>query len=196
MDKKFSYAAGVVVGEDLKKSGLLGILDMKDFCKGVRDCAAGKNTVDLQRGLSIVNSGISEVNSNLELERSKTNAEVLEAHSKIDGVVTTESGLQYRILKEGSGERPDDGSTVVCDYEGRLLDGTVFDSSVARGKPAEFMVGALIAGWREALKLMTVGSTYELWIPSDLGYGKTGVEGLIPGDSVLIFRVELIGIKK
>lgn len=110
------------------------------------------------------------------------------------GVVTTASGLQYEVLKEGSGAKPGHSDTVRVHYEGRLLDGTVFDSSIRRGEPAEFPVNRVISGWTEALQLMTPGSKYRLFIPAALGYGSHGAGDAIPPNATLIFDVELLNV--
>lgn len=113
------------------------------------------------------------------------------------GVVTTSSGLQYMVLRQGSGERPTAASTVSVNYEGKLLDGTVFDSSYRRGEPVQFALGSVIPGWTEGLQLMPVGSKYRFWIPSQLGYGPNGApQGGIGPDAMLTFDVELLGIVK
>lgn len=124
----------------------------------------------------------------------KAGKDFLEANKTKPGVVTTASGLQYKVIKEGSGARPTSASTVRIHYTGKLIDGTEFDSSVKRGEPAEFPVGAVIPGFSEALSLMTVGSKYMVFIPQELGYGMQAA-GPIPAGSVLIFEIELLGIK-
>jgi FKBP-type peptidyl-prolyl cis-trans isomerase FklB len=118
----------------------------------------------------------------------------LEENSKKEGVVTLESGLQYEVLQEGSGEKPTGNSRVTVHYEGRLIDGKVFDSSYKRNQPATFGVRQVISGWTEALQLMPVGSKWRLFIPSELGYGARGAGGSIPPNAALIFDVELLGI--
>ena len=117
--------------------------------------------------------------------------EFLEKNAIMPGIITTESGLQYRIITDGSGNKPTDMSTVEVHYVGRLLDGTEFDSSLKRGVPAQFGVTQVIPGWTEALKLMTEGSKWELFIPADLAYGPGG-QGLIGPNAMLIFEVELL----
>lgn len=119
-----------------------------------------------------------------------------EENAKIAGVVTTKSGLQYQILRDGSGEKPGPHDTVKVHYEGKLPNGKVFDSSIARGEPIEFPVDQVIAGWTEALQLMKVGAKYRLFIPSRLGYGAHGAGNAIPPHSSLIFEVELLGVRK
>ena len=111
-----------------------------------------------------------------------------------EGVVTTESGLQYKVITEGTGKKPSATSTVTVHYTGKTLDGKVFDSSIERGEPTTFGVGQVIPGWKEALQLMSEGSKYELWIPSDIAYGASGAGASIPPHATLNFEVELIKI--
>ncbi len=119
----------------------------------------------------------------------------LAANKTKDGVVTTASGLQYKILTAGTGAKPTAADTVVCNYKGTFIDGTEFDSSYKRGKPAEFPVGGVIPGWTEALQLMPVGSKWQLVIPSGLAYGTRGAGGAIGPNQTLVFEVDLISIK-
>ena len=118
----------------------------------------------------------------------------LAENAKKSGVTTLASGLQYEVLTEGAGNKPSLGSSVTTHYHGTLINGTVFDSSYQRGQPATFPVNGVIAGWTEALQLMGEGSKYRLYIPSDLAYGKRGAGRDIPGDTALIFDVELIKV--
>src|ERR1043165_152076 len=118
----------------------------------------------------------------------------LEENSKREGVVTLPSGLQYEVLQEGTGPKPEATSRVTVHYEGRLTNGNVFDSSYKRNQPATFGVRQVISGWTEALQLMPVGSKWRLFIPSELGYGARGAGASIPPNAVLIFDVELLGI--
>jgi len=120
-------------------------------------------------------------------------AEFLEANKAKAGVKVTESGLQYRVIKQGSGRRPKATDTVTVQYSGKLIDGTEFDSTYARKQPAKFPLNRVIKGWTEGLQLMPAGSKYELVIPSELGYGDMGSQG-IPGGSVLIFEIELVKV--
>lgn len=110
-------------------------------------------------------------------------------------VITLADGLEYKVIVGGNGAKPKDNDVVIVDYEGRLVDGTVFDSSYKRGEPVSFPVNGVIPGWREALKLMRIGATWELYIPSGLAYGETGASPVIGPNETLIFKVHLIGIK-
>jgi FKBP-type peptidyl-prolyl cis-trans isomerase len=127
-------------------------------------------------------------------ENQTKNEAFFKENASKEGVVTTASGLQYRVVKQGSGRKPTAESQVVVHYRGRLLDGTEFDSSYSRNEPATFQVGQVIQGWIEGLQLMTAGSTYEFYIPSNLAYGEEG-NPVIPPNSALIFEVELLEIK-
>ena len=119
----------------------------------------------------------------------------LQTNAQKSGVITTASGLQYKVIHEGNGPKPASASaTVRVHYSGKLIDGTEFDSSYKRGQPAEFPLKRVIAGWTEGLQLMSVGSKYVFYIPSELGYGKNGAGGLIPANATLIFEVELLKI--
>nr|WP_295662288.1 FKBP-type peptidyl-prolyl cis-trans isomerase [Polymorphobacter sp.] len=119
----------------------------------------------------------------------------LSAHKGKPGVKTTASGLQYEVVTEGTGPTPTAADTVAVHYEGKLLDGTVFDSSIARGQPAVFPLNRVIPGWTEGVQLMKVGSVYNFTIPPELGYGAQGAGGVIPPNAVLLFRIELLGVQ-
>lgn len=127
-------------------------------------------------------------------QKTEANNKFFEENGQREGVVTTASGLQYEVLTEGSGPKPEGTSRVTVHYEGRLTDGSVFDSSYKRGQPATFGVRQVISGWTEALQLMPVGSKWRLFIPSELGYGARGAGSAIPPHAALIFDVELLGI--
>lgn len=118
----------------------------------------------------------------------------LEENAKKPGVQTTESGLQYRVLQDADGPKPEKFAEVEVHYEGRLIDGSVFDSSYQRGEPISFLLSQVIPGWQEGVQLMSVGSKYELTIPPALGYGQAGVPGVIPKNAPLVFEVELLRI--
>lgn len=124
----------------------------------------------------------------------KAGHDFLEANKKRPGVTTLPSGLQYEVLEQGSGIKPSASSKVTCHYHGTLIDGTVFDSSVKRGEPAAFPLNMVIKGWTEGLQLMSTGSKWRFFIPSDLGYGDRQVSAQIGANSALIFDVELIAV--
>jgi FKBP-type peptidyl-prolyl cis-trans isomerase len=129
-------------------------------------------------------------------DRNKKEGEAfLTANKAKEGIVTLPSGLQYKMLKTGDGRKPSATDTVICHYRGALLDGTEFDSSYGRGAPATFPVANVIKGWNEALQLMPVGSKWQLFVPSELGYGSRGAGGKIPPNAVLVFEIELVEIK-
>lgn len=124
----------------------------------------------------------------------KAGRDFLEQNAKNEGVKQTASGLQYKALSEGSGAKPDSNAEVEVHYEGRLIDGTIFDSSYQRGEPISFLLAQVIPGWREGVQLMPVGSKYEFYISYELAYGPSGIPGVIPPYSTLIFTVELLKV--
>lgn len=132
------------------------------------------------------------------IEAAETNKvkgkEFLEKNAKADGVQTTASGLQYKVIKDATGPKPSDSSIVVVHYQGTLLDGEEFDSSIKRGQPQELPLGQVIRGWSEGIKLMSVGAKYKFWIPAELAYGEAGVGPIKPNET-LVFEVELLQIK-
>jgi len=192
--EEFSYSLGLTISSNLIQSGVKQI-DSLQLLAGIKDSYAGNKpriTMDeanqvLQKFMLANNED--EANKNLE-----EGLQYLLNNIKNEGVVETESGLQYKILKEGYGESPTINDHVKCHYHGILLDGTVFDSSVEREQPAIFPVNAVIQGWVEALQLMKVGAKWRLFIPSDMAYGKEGAGGLIGPNATLIFDVELLEI--
>ncbi|RMG20271.1 MAG: FKBP-type peptidyl-prolyl cis-trans isomerase [Bacteroidetes bacterium] len=139
---------------------------------------------------------MAEVNEAKATENKIKGDEFLAENKQKEGVITTESGLQYKIIEEGSGTPPGKTDTVKVHYTGRLIDGTVFDSSVQRGEPIEFPVNGVIQGWTEALQMMKPGAKWELYIPSELGYGIAGAGQDIGPNSTLIFEVELLDVKR
>jgi len=136
-----------------------------------------------------------EEQKKLALENKSAGGKFLQENASAAGVKTTKSGLQYKVLSEGSGPKPTLKDTVKVNYEGKLLDETVFDSSYKRGQPVTFPLGSVIKGWQEGLQLMPVGSKYRLFIPADLAYGERGAGNVIGPNAVLVFDVELLGIE-
>jgi len=192
--EEFSYSLGLTISSNLIQSGVKQI-DSLQFLAGLQDSYAGnlpRITMDeanhiLQQFMFANNE--EEANKNL-----KEGLLYLVNNIKNEGVIETESSLQYKVLNVGYGESPTINDQVKCHYHGILLDGTVFDSSVERKQPAIFPVNAVIKGWVEALQLMTVGAKWRLFVPSNLAYGIEGAGGLIGPNATLIFDVELLEI--
>lgn len=198
---KISYALGMSIGQSLMGTGVDN-LNFEDFLKGLK--AIYENTVaevSAEEGNQVLNEYFTKKKAEQELELKKVREENLQSsrdylkeNKSQDGIQTTPSGLQYKVITQGDGKQPTSHSRVKCHYEGRLTNGQVFDSSYKRGEPAEFSLNQVIPGWTEGLQLMKVGSKYEFHIPPALGYGEVGVPGHIPGNSVLIFTVELLDV--
>jgi len=194
-----SYALGILIGEN-NKQNLESSPAGKQFnddllINGFVSTMKGeKGQITSEESRTIVQAFFKKVS---EEESTKNEAEgkaFIEKNKTKEGVVTTKSGLQYKIIKEGTGKTPTDEETVECNYKGTLIDGTEFDSSEKNGGPVKFKVGQVIPGWTEALKLMPVGSKWELYIPGELAYGPRGAGKLIGPNSTLIFEVELVSI--
>jgi FKBP-type peptidyl-prolyl cis-trans isomerase FklB len=199
---KASYAIGLNIGKSMHKDSV--DVDTAILLRGLKDGLAGTKpllTDDEARTTMVALQADlrkkQEEKMLVQGEANKKDGETFLADNKTkDGVVTLPSGLQYKILKEGTGPKPTAGDTVVCNYKGTLIDNTEFDSSYKRGQPATFPVGGVIKGWTEALQLMPVGSKWQLFIPSDLAYGaRGGPGGGIGPNAALVFEVELISIQ-
>ena len=192
---KLSYALGMSMASSLVNSGLNQI-DVDSFVKAfVEVINNGAADMSPQEANQYIQEYLSKRQNEMSGENLKIGREFLEENKKKEGVVALPSGLQYEILKEGSGEKPKATDKVKCHYHGTLLDGTVFDSSVQRGQPAIFGVNQVIQGWVEALQMMPVGSKWRLYIPSELAYGERGAGKDIEPNSTLIFDVELLSIE-
>lgn len=188
------------VAQSLINSGVeMKTLDVNDFKSGFDDMVSVLTTGSPAPKLKgdEANRILTDYFNKIEMESKKAlklaGEKYLEANTKQEGVVTLPSGLQYKVLKEGTGGKPDKHSTVKVHYEGSLINGQVFDSSYKRGEPISFNLQGVIKGWTEGLQLMPIGSTYEFYIPYNLAYGEQGT-GPIPPYSTLIFKVELLGI--
>lgn len=191
---KFSYAIGLGIGQNLWSMGARNI-QVEDFAQAVKDVLEGNKTaITHVEAREIVNSFFSDLEKKVNSENIGKGKGFLEENKKRKNVVTLPSGLQYEIIKEGNGKKPKATDRVRCHYEGTLIDGTLFDSSVKRGEPAVFGVNQVIQGWVEALQLMSEGSKWKLYIPSELGYGAQGAGEMIPPHSTLIFEVELLEV--
>ena len=197
---KIGYSIGIRIGQDL--SDIKEMIDLEAFMAAIKDVMAEKEPAMTDEAMRDVLMNVQqkmqaakEAKDAKEAEENlaKGNA-FLEENKKQEGVKVTESGLQYKVLKEGDGPKPTAEDTVKVHYKGTFIDGETFDSSYDRGAPAEFKASGLIPGWVEALQMMPVGSKWQLVIPPDLGYGSRG--GRIPANSVLVFEMELIEIVK
>jgi FKBP-type peptidyl-prolyl cis-trans isomerase FklB len=202
---KFSYALGMKTGqrmaESFKKQSVP--YDPAILARGLKDGLSGTKTLltdeEAQAAIKAVQEEVGKKQQEKMQQAGAANKKegeaFLAANKSKDGVVTLPSGLQYKILKQGTGPKPTASDTVQCNYKGTLINGTEFDSSYKRGQPATFPVGGVIKGWTEALQLMPVGSKWQLFIPSDLAYGERGAGADIGPDSTLIFEVELLSIE-
>ena len=193
---KISYALGLSIGNNFQNSGINN-LQVEDFVKGLNDVLSGAQPViSYDEAKQVINEYFMNLQKQkLELNK-KAGEEFLAINKEKAGVVTLASGLQYQVLQNGEGVKPTASDKVKCHYHGTLINGTVFDSSVQRGQPAVFGVSQVIPGWVEALQLMSVGSKWRLFIPSELAYGEQGAGDVIEPNSTLIFDVELLEIVK
>ncbi|MFD2176476.1 FKBP-type peptidyl-prolyl cis-trans isomerase [Veronia pacifica] len=197
VEQKASYGIGLQMGQQLAGSGLEG-LNVDAIAKGIATALAG-NMPELE--VDDINNALRELHTKAEAVREEAakaaaseGETFLAENAKRDEVTVTESGLQYEVLVTGEGEIPTSDKQVRVHYHGMLTDGTVFDSSVERGQPAEFPVTGVIAGWVEALQMMPAGSKWKLYIPQDLAYGERGAGAAIPPYAALVFEVELLEI--
>ncbi len=191
---KFSYSIGLGIGQNLLGMGARD-LNVEDFAQAIKDVLEGNPTaISHNEARQIVNEYFEKFEAEVNAANQEKGKKFLEENGKKANVVTLPSGLQYEVLKEGNGKKPKATDRVKCHYEGTLIDGTLFDSSIKRGEPAVFGVNQVIAGWVEALQLMSEGSKWRLFIPSELAYGANGAGEMIPPHSTLVFEVELIQI--
>ncbi|MCX7696125.1 MAG: FKBP-type peptidyl-prolyl cis-trans isomerase [Bacteroidales bacterium] len=202
---QFSDTVSYMIGSDIGRSLSMNKIQVNEnlLFQGIRDGLVGKDTIFTKEQFNAVMQRLQrELQRKMEeaqAEEAKKNKEAgkkwLEENKNKPGVIVTSSGLQYKVIQEGNGPKPTLNSKVKVHYEGKLIDGKIFDSSYDRGQPIEFNLNGVIAGWQEGLQLMPVGSIYEFYIPSELGYGDRSLPA-IPAGSVLIFKVELLDIVK
>jgi len=197
-EQKFSYAIGFQLGQNLKNQGL-GDIDVKIMTQAINDVLGDK---DLKLSMEEMQQAFQAKQQKMmaEMEAKGDKAKVagdkfLADNKSKPGVKTLDSGIQYKVITEGKGNKPSLESSVVAHYRGTLIDGTEFDSSYKRGEPATFPLNGVIKGWQEVLPLMAVGSKWQVWIPSDLGYGSGGAGANIGPNETLIFEIELLEIK-
>ena len=196
--QKASYGIGLNMGKSLAQEGM-DDLDSKAVAQGIEDAIGKKEQRlkddELVEAFAFLQKRAEERMATMKEESAKAGKKFLEENGKREGVVTTESGLQYEVLKKAEGEQPKATDVVSVHYEGKLTDGSVFDSSIERGSPIELPVSGVIPGWVEGLQLMHVGEKYKLYIPSELAYGEQSPTPAIPANSVLVFELELLEIK-
>ena len=191
---KVSYALGMSIGHQLQQMNATD-LNMDDFAEAVKDVFAGKAKMNDSEAQTAVQTFFQEKAEEQAKEMKAGGETFLAENGKKEGVVTLPSGLQYEVLKEGNGKKPTATDQVECHYEGKLINGQVFDSSYSRGETATFGLNQVIAGWTEGLQLMQEGAKYRFYIPYILGYGERGAGQSIPPYATLIFDVELIEVK-
>jgi FKBP-type peptidyl-prolyl cis-trans isomerase len=198
---KLSYALGMNIGTNLQKQQIP--LDSSLLARGIKDSMTGAKTLlTADEMKTVLTEAQNEMKQEMEAKmkseadtNKKAGEDFLAANKAKQGVMTLPSGLEYKVITQGSGAKPTTSDTVVCNYRGTLLNGTEFDSSYKRGQPATFPVSGVIKGWTEALQLMPVGSKWQLFVPADLAYGERSPAPQIPPNSTLIFEVELISIQ-
>ena len=191
---KFSYGLGMGIGQNLLSMGVKE-MSIEDFVKGIKDILSGNNTeMTHAEAQKVVNEHFRKLSEEAYASNKAAGEKFLAENAKKQGIVTLPSGLQYEVIKEGKGKKPSATDRVQCHYEGTLIDGTVFDSSIKRGEPAIFGVNQVIRGWVEALQLMKEGAKWRLYIPYNMAYGENGAGEMIPPYSALVFDVELIKV--
>lgn len=199
---KLSYSLGLNIGHQLKEMGMQDNLVASDFAAAVHDVLHNQplqvSHEEAQQILGAFFAQLEERQQAAQAEAGKVHkeqgAQFLADNAKKAGITVTASGLQYEVLSEGTGRKPQASDTVRCHYEGRLLDGTIFDSSYQRNSPADFGLRQVIAGWTEGVQLMSEGAKYRFYIPYNLAYGEHGAGNAIPPFATLIFDVELIKV--
>mgnify|MGYP000853625499 FL=1 len=193
--EKLSYALGLIIGNNLKGMNIEGLLTT-EFTRAVEQVLNGEKLEMTEvQAQGLVQEFLREQQEAAGKAAREAGENFLAENAKREGVKVTETGLQYEVLTPALGIKPTPTDTVTCHYEGRLIDGTVFDSSYRRGEPASFPLQGVIRGWTEGLQLMSIGSKFRFFIPFDLAYGAQGAGGSIPPYAALIFDVELIGIE-
>lgn len=197
IEQRVSYGVGRQLGDQLRNNPFKDF-DVSAVQAGLADAIANTESQvsdeDLNEAFGIVSKKMQELEQAEAKVKAAEGETYLVENAKRDEVTTTESGLQYEVIVTGEGETPTAASTVSVHYHGTFINGDIFDSSVDRGQPAEFPVGGVIAGWTEALQLMTEGSKWRLYVPYGLAYGERGSQGAIPPYATLIFDVELLAV--
>lgn len=191
---KYSYGLGLGIAQNLRSMGANDLV-IEDFMQAIKDVFSNRPTaITFTEAQEIVSAHFAEIEKQAAAAAIEQGEMFLKMNKERPGVVTLASGLQYQVLKKGTGRQPKATDKVRCHYEGRLVDGTLFDSSIERGEPAVFGVGQVIQGWVEALQLMREGDKWKLFIPYQLAYGEQGAGNTIPPYSTLVFEVELLNV--
>ena len=191
---KFSYGLGMGIGQNLLSMGVQD-MNVEDFVKGLKDVLTGaKPEMSHSEAQAVVNDHFRKLAEEAYTQNKASGEAFLAENAKKEGVTVLPSGLQYEVITAGNGKKPSATDRVQCHYEGTLIDGTIFDSSIKRGEPAVFGVNQVIKGWVEALQLMQEGAKWRLYIPYDMAYGEHGAGEMIPPYRALIFDVELIKV--
>ncbi|MFZ4543892.1 MAG: FKBP-type peptidyl-prolyl cis-trans isomerase [Saprospiraceae bacterium] len=188
-----AYSIGVLIAQSLKSGGIESVNSL-ELAKGLEDALKGTPKIDMQKAQEFYTKYSADQSKKKYAGNVEKGKKFLDENKKRSGIVVLPSGMQYEILKAGTGPKPGPTDKVKTHYHGTLIDGTVFDSSVQRGEPIEFPVNGVIKGWTEALQLMPTGSKWKLYIPSDLAYGERGAGGSIGPFETLIFEVELLAV--
>lgn len=192
---KIAYSYGVLLGQNLKQQGM-DDLNVNHLAAGIKDVLSGAEPkIEAEEAMNIVQTYQMQQMETARNEATVVEEQFLAENAQKEGINTTDSGLQYKVIEEGTGKSPSETDEVRVDYEGTLLDGKVFDSSYERGEPAEFPLNRVIPGWTEGLQLMKEGAKYEFYIPSRLAYGEQSPSPDIPANSTLKFIVELHEVK-
>lgn len=195
--QKFSYAVGVQIGTNLKRDGFE--VDVDVIRQAISDVMSGEklkvSMEDMQQAVVAYQKAQAEVRQAKGEKAKVAGKEFLEKNKKAKGVQELESGIQYQVITEGKGQKPQATDTIVAHYRGTLIDGKEFDSSYSRGQPATFPINQVIKGWQEILPKMNVGSKWKVFIPSDLAYGERGAGANIGPNETLVFEIELLEIK-
>ena len=191
---KFSYGLGMGIGQNLLSMGVKD-MNVEDFVKALKDVLTGAKTdMSHSEAQQVVNDHFRKLAEEAYAQNKASGEAFLAENAKKEGITVLPSGLQYEVIAAGSGKKPSATDRVQCHYEGTLIDGTIFDSSIKRGEPAVFGVNQVIKGWVEALQLMQEGAKWRLYIPYDMAYGEHGAGEMIPPYSALVFDVELIKV--
>jgi FKBP-type peptidyl-prolyl cis-trans isomerase FklB len=193
-----SYIIGMDIGTNLKKQSI--DIDPAFLARGIKDALAGGKPLlteqEIQETMGIFQKEMMAKQQAMANKNKKEGEAFLNENKKKEGIKTLPSGLQYKVIKEGTGKKPKLTDTVTAHYRGTLIDGTEFDTSYKRGQPANFQVSGVIPGWTEALQLMGEGAKWQLYVPTNLAYGERGGGGLIGPNATLIFEVELISVQE